>query len=359
MRTAAYVFAGWHPIAEREPAHGPEWTEWELVQECRPRFEGHRQPRVPLLGPYDDRDPVAMGRRIGLAAAYGVDALVVGFFWCRGKRVFEEGLTQGVLGSREGQALEVGLMWANRLPRHVLPVRRADLPVIAGDRLVHSDEEDFVALVDHLSRAHFDRPNYLRVEGRLYLSIFDPTHFVRELGAEGARRAIAAARRLLAERGQPDLHLVAIDPAPELQPVARDLGFDAVTHYVLLPEWKGPSLQDYRACATARAGQWAGFLDATGLPYAPSVAPGWDASPRAADFGPERPGKYPWSPVVTGEHPEHFADAVARARAFVAASQVEDPLLMVASLNEWSEGHYLEPDERFGHGWLEALRGAL
>ena len=89
------------------------------------------------------------------------------------------------------------------------------------------------------------------------------------------------------------------------------------------------------------------------------MAPGWDASPRAADFGPERPGKYPWSPVVTGEHPEHFADAVAQARAFVAASQVEDPLLMVASLNEWSEGHYLEPDERFGYGWLEALREAL
>ena len=166
MRTAAYVFTGWHPIAEREPVHGPEWTEWEVVEGCRPRFEGHHQPRVPLLGRYDDRDPVAMGQRIGLAAAHGVDALLVGFFWCRGKRVFEEGLTQGVLGSAEGQALEVGLMWANRLPRHVLPVRRADLPVIAGDRLVHTDEEDFVALVDHLSREHFDRPNYLRVAGR-------------------------------------------------------------------------------------------------------------------------------------------------------------------------------------------------
>ena len=34
-----------------------------------------------------------------------------------------------------------------------------------------------------------------------------------------------------------------------------------------------------------------------------------------------------------------------------------DPILPIASLNEWSEGHYLEPDERFGHGWLEALRG--
>ena len=27
-----------------------------------------------------------------------------------------------------------------------------------------------------------------------------------------------------------------------------------------------------------------------------------------------------------------------------------------ASLNEWSEGHYLEPDTRFGLGWFEAVR---
>ena len=31
---------------------------------------------------------------------------------------------------------------------------------------------------------------------------------------------------------------------------------------------------------------------------------------------------------------------------------------MIASLNEWTEGHYLEPDERFGMAWLEALRSA-
>ena len=29
---------------------------------------------------------------------------------------------------------------------------------------------------------------------------------------------------------------------------------------------------------------------------------------------------------------------------------------MIASLNEWSEGHYLEPDERFGTEMLEAVR---
>ena len=98
------------------------------------------------------------------------------------------------------------------------------------------------------------------------------------------------------------------------------------------------------------------FAQASGLPYMPSVAPGWDASPRAADFGKERPGKSPWSPVVTGEHPDLFHDALLRALRFPRQSQELAPLTFVASLNEWSEGHYLEPDERFGTGWLEAVR---
>ena len=359
MRTLAYVFTGWHPIAERELVHGPDWTEWKLVRSCQPRFQGHAQPKVPLLGEYDDRDPVAMGQRLGLARNHGIDGIVAGFFWCRGKRVFEQALNQGILGSAEGSAMDYCLMWANRLPRHVLPVKRRDLPVIVGSRLVSTDEEDFLALVEHLAQEHFTRPNYLRVQGRCYLSIYDSTHFVRELGWEGTRRAIESARLWLNDQGLPDLHLVAIDPAPEIAGDVRQLGFDGVTHYVHLPEWKGPQQQDYWECATIRASQWAAIAKMADLPYAPSIATGWDASARAADFGHERPDKYPWSPVVTGEHPELFHQAVRRGISFVEANGGEDGLLMIASLNEWSEGHYLEPDERFGYGWLEALRGAF
>lgn len=359
MRVLCYVYPGWHPIPERDAAFGRAgFTEWDLVRACRPRFEGHHQPRVPSLGEYDDRDPAAVGERIGLARQHGVDGFVFGVFWCRGKRVFEAALDRGFLGSTAGATAPFACMWANRMPRRVLPVVRPDLPVIEDDRRVSSDAEDFVRFVAMLAENYFTRPNYVTVAGRSYLSIFDSTFFVRELGAAGARDAIAAARRWLLDHGHRDLHLAAIEPNADTLPLVRGIGFDSVTHYVLLPDWKGPFRQDYRAMAELRASQWSHFAKASGLPYMPSVAPGWDASPRGADFGPRRPDRYPWWPVVTGERPELFGAAVQRALAFASPIGCEDRVALIASLNEWSEGHYLEPDQRFGTGWLEAVAAA-
>jgi hypothetical protein len=356
VRIATYVYPGWHPIPERDRSFHPGFTEWELVQACRPRFDGHRQPRLPSLGIYDDRDPSEVRQRVRLAQAHGVDAFVYGFFWCRGKRVFQDALDLGFLGVDEPAPF--ALMWANRMPRRVLPVRRTDLPVIAGDRLVRTDVEDFVALIAYVEARYFRHPAYLEVGGRPYFSIFDATYFLRELGEKKAAEAISQARRLLESRGWPGLHLAAIDPAPDVIGRVGDVGFDSVTHYVLLPEWKGPPQQDYATQAKLRAEQWPSYAQASGLPYMPSVAPGWDASPRAADFGVEKPNKYPWSPVVTGEHPDRFHEAVRRAVRFASDTRPDDPIVFTASLNEWSEGHYLEPDEQHGTGWLEAIRAA-
>jgi len=356
VRIAAYVYPGWHPIPERDLSFHPGFTEWELVEACRPRFEGHAQPRLPALGTYDDRDPVEVGRRVRMAVEHGVDAFVYALYWCRGKRVFEDGLDRGFLGSTAGASTPFAVMWANRMPRRVLPVRRADLPVIDPARHVPSDVDDFVALIETVAERYFARPNYLRVDGRVYFSIFDSTFFLLELGLDGVRTAITAARARLRSLGAPELHLAAIDPSAEMLPQLASVGFDSVTHYVFLAEWKGPPHQDYATCALQRAGEWSSFAERSGLPYMPSVSPGWDASPRAADFGAEKPRKYPWSPVVTGEHPRRFEEALARALRF--AGDARSPLVFVASLNEWSEGHYLEPDTRFGLGWLEAVRDA-
>ena len=36
-----------------------------------------------------------------------------------------------------------------------------------------------------------------------------------------------------------------------------------------------------------------------------------------------------------------------------------EQILILKSWNEWGEGNYMEPDLRYGHGFIQALRKAL
>ena len=50
-----YYFPNYHRSEPRNAAvHGEGWCEWELVKAMTPRFPGHRQPKVPVLGYTDE-----------------------------------------------------------------------------------------------------------------------------------------------------------------------------------------------------------------------------------------------------------------------------------------------------------------
>lgn len=84
--------------------------------------------------------------------------------------------------------------------------------------------------------------------------------------------------------------------------------------------------------------------------YFAHVSVGWDTNPR-----------YPAGTVtetVTNATPAKFAVALERARAWTDAHTRPGvpKLITVNSWNEWTEGSYLEPDETFGFGYLDAVR---
>ena len=39
--------------------------------------------------------------------------------------------------------------------------------------------------------------------------------------------------------------------------------------------------------------------------------------------------------------------------------QPEHRIIFLKSWNEWAEGNYMEPDLRYGHGYLDALRDVV
>ena len=54
--------------------------------------------------------------------------------------------------------------------------------------------------------------------------------------------------------------------------------------------------------------------------------------------------------------PELFRTHVRQALRMVKSQDPEHRLVFVKAWNEWAEGNYLEPDEKFGRGYLEVLR---
>ena len=81
----------------------------------------------------------------------------------------------------------------------------------------------------------------------------------------------------------------------------------------------------------------------------PSVVPGWDNTPRAGPKG----------IALTGATPELFGQHLRDILAAVADRPAEDRIVFIKSWNEWAEGNYLEPDRKFGHGYLDAVRAAV
>ncbi|HYC76808.1 MAG TPA: glycoside hydrolase family 99-like domain-containing protein, partial [Planctomycetota bacterium] len=101
--------------------------------------------------------------------------------------------------------------------------------------------------------------------------------------------------------------------------------------------------------------EWDGWARDCGLPYYPSVSPGWDATPRGVWHPDEPPDRFPWAPVVVDATPERFARHVAAAERWTLAANGPGAPLFIASWNEWSEGHAIEPSARDGDAWLRAL----
>jgi hypothetical protein len=81
----------------------------------------------------------------------------------------------------------------------------------------------------------------------------------------------------------------------------------------------------------------------------PTLMPQWDRTPRAGART---------NPLVDST-PEKFQKTVEEALQLISKKQPEHQLLFLKSWNEWGEGNYVEPDLRFGHGYLDAIRNAI
>lgn len=359
---SAYYFPNWHVDPRNESIHGKGWTEWRVTEHATPRFTGHDQPKHPLRGFEDEADPAVMERKIADAAGHGIDAFIFDWYWFADGSYRERCLKEGFLGAKNCGDLKFGLMWANHDPIYAHPgsyLKPAD--PLWGD-IGKTAPETFLRCTEHCIRSYFSQPNYLRVDGKLYFSIFQPSRLIRDLGGERtARMLIDDFRERVRRAGLGELvldsNLFCWDRwgDDDLENRIRAAGFDMVSCY----NWGGlagfPST-DYDAWFEKNRDFAADVTRRLNVPYNPVVTSGWDCSPRTVQSDMFEKVAYPFGTVVTGNTPERFEQALRHIAEFTASPDSTAELLHLACWNEWTEGAYLEPDEETGYDRLEAVK---
>ncbi len=357
----AYYFPNWHVDARNEVIHGRNWTEWRVTEYATPRFPGHDQPKVPLWGYGDEASPAVMAEKIKAANDYGVDAFIFDWYWFYDGSYRERCIRDGFLGAPNTNDLKFAIMWANHDPIYAHPgnYRKPAEPLWTGD----VNGETFRQCTDHLIADYFTRPNYLRVDGKLYFSLYRAKQMTEQMGGWPAmKEAIGELRRKVEKAGLGELMIdcmassISGDSFDYANLFTREIGIDCCSNY----GWGGRSRADFPALSYADwiercKGEHERYAKNLHVPYNPVVCTGWDSSPRTVQSDMYDHDRYPFGVVMTGNTPELFQKALEYAR----DSHRTGKLLHISCWNEWTEGAYLEPDTRNGYGFLEAVKAVF
>lgn len=357
---AAYYWPAYHdePRWRRFMPEGD--GEWETIRKARPKFEGHRQPRVPVWGHAHESDPRVMEQKIDAAADHGVNVFIFDWYWYDDQPFLEEALERGFLQAGNRDRMRFYLMWANHDATTLWDLEQShDLRTIWPGAV---DRPTFDRIGSRWIGRYFGHPCYYRIDGKPVVSIYELGTFIQGLGGiEAAKDALDDLRAKAAAAGFPGLHIQAIlwDKIPEtLSTVPGDraqtrdatirfLGIDSLTNY----QWchyvrpRG----DYQAWGDTAIAAWEKWTEEFSAPFYPHVSIGWDNNPRVIAH----------RDIITGDTPERFGGFLRRALDFVDSRGLSPRLVTVNSWNEWGEGTYLEPDTVHGMGYLEVVKREL
>ena len=365
----------YHPIPENDEWWGKGFTEWNNVVKAKPLFRGHYQPHLPAdLGFYDLRLPEVREQQAELAREAGLEGFCYYHYWFgNGKqllqRPFEEVLASGK------PDFPFCLCWANHDWTSKTWEKGSSLRHDTMIMKMEYSREDYIRHFNYLLPAFRD-PRYIKVDGKPLFAVWAPRNIL------DGREFIDLWQKLAQENGLKGIHFVgqtdntgkalsgkkanyySADMAKDYYKSVLDMGFDAVMSQGYR---RAVALAQGRAKMMLKLLSFISFMPTySKIDYGrlmdnyyveedrwenvyPTLLPQWDRTPRAGSK----------TEIVTSSSPDKFQHYTEQAIQIIANKQPEHQILFLKSWNEWGEGNYVEPDQKFGHGWLQAIGNAM
>jgi lipopolysaccharide biosynthesis protein len=349
LRFIAYYLPQYHPIPENDAWWGIGFTEWTNTGKMVPLFPGHYQPHVPAdLGYYDLRVQETRVAQAEMAKAYGIEGFCYYHYWFAGKRLLERPFNE-VLNTGAPN-YPFCLCWANET--WTGRWHGCDDKILIEQ--TYPGKEDYKNHFYELLPAFRDS-RYIHVDGKPIFLVYNPLQLPDPVAFTEYWRECAV------KEGLKGIYFIG---TIELPWIFKKYGFDAVTskkktHAAALGELRGTrkARRLFRRMIgypedIYNYGKIIKYLldrEAINENVFPSVIPNWDNSPRCGKRG----------VIFHDAKPKYFASHLKDTIDLIVQKPFDKRLIFIKSWNEWAEGNHLEPDLRYGHAYLEAIKGAL
>lgn len=356
IKVIAYYLPQFYPFPENDGWWGEGFTEWTNVVKAKPLFKGHYQPKVPAdLGYYDLRSADTIRKQVALAKEAGIYAFCLWHYWFGENKVLLGRPLELILENPDID-FKICLGWANESWEAKVWNSGGKSKNKVLMKQEYGGLKDVTAHFHYIKKALGDR-RYVRINDRPVFVVYRPLQhpdvvtFMNEFN------------RLLKEAGIAESFFFIGHTKDDAEiDTIKKLGFDAVnvvrigpyrydadvikkiTFKLLRFKMLGrPLVLDYSFVSKYFIKK---DIDSRADVF-PTLIPNWDHTPRSGRHG----------SVFHNATPELFGRHVDAA--IEATKNKKENILFLKSWNEWGEGNYMEPDRKFGKGFIKVLNDCL
>ncbi|MGE5495702.1 MAG: glycoside hydrolase family 99-like domain-containing protein [Burkholderiales bacterium] len=367
MKIIAFYLPQFHEIPENNEWWGKGFTEWTNVKSAKPLFKGHYQPRIPLnQNYYNLLDPETRQWQAEIAKKHGVYGFCYYHYWFLGKKLLNKPAEEML---RLGQPdMPFCFSWANESWVRTWEGKSKQI-LIAQE---YGGKEDWKKHFEYLLPFFNDR-RYILKDGKPFFIIYRPElmdccnemlDYWQELAIKSGLGGLTIAYQNVHFSRKADRDESRFAYGIEYQPANAFMRYS--DDYVSNPVKRAISVLKRRLrkpyCIITGREDTSRLLDLdydeiwsyvlSQKPDSDKKIPGafvdWDNTPRHKGRG----------SVYKGATPEKFQRYLSK-QILRAREVYHKDMLFLFAWNEWAEGGYLEPDEKYRYAYLEAIKAAL
>lgn len=368
MKIIAFYLPQFHSFPENDKWWGTGFTEWTNVKKAKALFKGHYQPRIPLnKNYYNLLDVNVIKWQSNLAKRYGVYGFCYYHYWFDGHMLMEKPME--LMLQDKSIDLPFCICWANENWTKAWADHSKEILISQTYGNKEDWEKHFYYLLPFLKDKRYicvnGKPLFVIYRPELIPTLREMLMYWNQLAYESGLSGLTYMYQQCDYDHTKDENGDLFDYAIEYQP-GRVKGYEknlplkqqqCCTLPVMIRKARNLIVNKFSLKQTLGSTVWYDYdgawrrilrLYPKDEKMIPGAFVGWDNTPRYKSKG----------SLYRGVTPEKLQKYLSLQIKHAKKDYHKDMIFMFA-WNEWGEGGYLEPDEKFGYGMLEAVRNAL